>query len=281
MKSAAGRVTPGSGQGRLTKTRCSTPLAARRSSHRAATPRCASSPMKLQERLTKGKGPGAPPGRGRRRRRRRARRRRARGRPPPPREEVGVDKDERAEALEAALAGGEHGGARAVLGGEAGDDGAEDVVGEEADAVVATAVAGGGGGGEGGGGGDGRPGDGLVEEAEHHVHERGDRDPLRVQAVAHPGGSDVVPVGGAEARPVEGGEAWQGHGDGGDGRGGGGFCLRPDRTTVRRRRRQGQAQPLRFFFKKKNIKAPIGWPSQPKKKLKFKNFKFNFKIFLM
>ncbi|GJM84950.1 hypothetical protein PR202_ga00666 [Eleusine coracana subsp. coracana] len=50
-------------------------------------------------------------------------------------EDVGVDEGERHRAPHAAPALGEHGGARAILGGEAGDDVAEDLYGEAADAV--------------------------------------------------------------------------------------------------------------------------------------------------
>lgn len=60
---------------------------------------------------------------------------------------------ERGGGPEAAPAGGEGGGAGSVLGGEAGDDVAEDRVGEGADAVLV--VRGGGGGGKGCGGGNG------------------------------------------------------------------------------------------------------------------------------
>lgn len=58
-------------------------------------------------------------------------------------EEVGVVEDERGGREEAAPLGGEQGGARSVLGGEEGDDGGEDVVGQAADEVlVATSGAG-------------------------------------------------------------------------------------------------------------------------------------------
>jgi hypothetical protein len=69
--------------------------------------------------------------------------------------EVGVDEDERRRAPDPAPARGEHCGAGGVVGREAGDDVAEERVGEAADAVDAV---GGGGvvGGEVGGGGDGR-----------------------------------------------------------------------------------------------------------------------------
>jgi hypothetical protein len=59
-------------------------------------------------------------------------------------EEMGVDEDEGRRAPEAAPARGEHGGAGAVLSGEAGDDAAEEVVGEAADAVDSIAFFGGG-----------------------------------------------------------------------------------------------------------------------------------------
>ncbi|BAS88121.1 Os04g0208550, partial [Oryza sativa Japonica Group] len=82
-------------------------------------------------------------------------------------EEVGVDEDERRGAPERAPAAGERGGARGVLDGEAGDDPAEERVGEGADAVDGVVrgerV-------EARGGGDGRVGEGVVDVGEHARH---------------------------------------------------------------------------------------------------------------
>jgi hypothetical protein len=84
-------------------------------------------------------------------------------------EEVGVDEDEGHRVAQAAPARGERAGARDILGGEAGDDITQDLVGEVADVV--DVVAGGArpcraNGGEGCVGGDGRVGEGLVREIE-------------------------------------------------------------------------------------------------------------------
>jgi hypothetical protein len=68
-------------------------------------------------------------------------------------EEVGVGEDERRREPESAPARGEHGGAGPVLGGEADEDAAEEVVGEAADAIDSSVFLGGGGAGENGGGG--------------------------------------------------------------------------------------------------------------------------------
>ena len=72
------------------------------------------------------------------------------------REEVAVVEDKRSEAPEAAPARGERGGAGGVLDGEAGDDVAEEVVVEGADAVLAVVAR------RGGEGGDPAPVDGVT-----------------------------------------------------------------------------------------------------------------------
>ena len=97
------------------------------------------------------------------------------------REVVRVGEGERRAARDGAPAAGEHGGARGVLGGEAGDDVAEEPEGEGTDAVVG--VAGGGGErGEGGAGVDGRVGEAHVEELEEVL--RGLLQHVRVHAAA-------------------------------------------------------------------------------------------------
>lgn len=117
-------------------------------------------------------------------------------------DELGVDEDKRRRPPEAAPARGERGGAGAVLGGEAGEDAAEEDVGEAADAIDPFAFFGGGGAGEGGGGGDRRLGDVGVEEAEHRVLV--DVQHRRVQPVTHRRGRRAGRAEGvAGGRPAE------------------------------------------------------------------------------
>ena len=95
--------------------------------------------------------------------------RRVGGRRGPVVQEVRVGDDERRGEPEPAPARGEHGGARGVLEGEAGDDVAEERVGEAADAVDAVGRASAAGD-EAGGGGDGRVGDAAVDVRQEMLH---------------------------------------------------------------------------------------------------------------
>lgn len=104
-------------------------------------------------------------------------------------QEVGVNDGERRVEPDPAPARGEHGGARGFLEGEAGDDVAEECVGEAADAV--DAAGGGGGGGTVGSLVDGRVGDVLVDVREQLLR------------VPHVAGHRGVEVG--ERRPAVGG----------------------------------------------------------------------------
>jgi len=106
-------------------------------------------------------------------------------------EEMGVHEDEGHRAPEAAPARREHGGAGAVLSGEAGDNAAEEVVGEAADAVDSIAFLGvSGGAGQGGGNRDRRLGEETVDEVEHHFLVDVKRP--RIQPVSHQSGRCVI-----------------------------------------------------------------------------------------
>ncbi|BAS72992.1 Os01g0596425, partial [Oryza sativa Japonica Group] len=87
-------------------------------------------------------------------------------------EEIGVAEDERRGAPDAPPAGGERRGASRVLDGEAGDDVAEKVVGERADAVLAAVALGGGKrGAVSGGGMAGEPPQDLPDDVAHAAGE--------------------------------------------------------------------------------------------------------------
>jgi len=83
----------------------------------------------------------------------------------------------------------EHGGAGAVLSGEAGEDAAEEVVGEATDAVDSFTFLGGGAG-QGGGNRDRRLGEEAVDEVEHHLLVDVQRP--RIQPVPHQCGRCVI-----------------------------------------------------------------------------------------